>query len=85
MFAKARILHRVKSGELHEKVTWQSHPAAPKAGEPFCTRSQTVSYFNSNGQRIALVHQYRRPDGSIGASGRPDPKSLLLDGVLYEI
>jgi hypothetical protein len=44
--------------------------------------SQTVEYYDGD-NRVALVHQYLRPDGTIGASGRPDPKALLEDGILY--
>jgi len=34
---------------------------------------------------VAVVFQYLRPDGSIGGSGRPDPKFLLRDGVQYVV
>lgn len=37
------------------------------------------------GQKVAGVHQYLRVDGTLGASGRPDPKELLIGGVLYII
>ena len=30
-----------------------------------------------------MVHLYFRPDGSIGGSGKPDPKWLFEDGVIY--
>ena len=56
----------------------------PMAKEPFCTESQTLVYRDNDGRAFARVHCYRRPDNSIGASGRPDPKSILgEDGVLY--
>ena len=32
---------------------------------------------------VALAHQYRHPDGSIGASGKPDPKQVLVGGELW--
>jgi hypothetical protein len=50
---------------------------------PFCTRSQLISYLDDAGQEVARVHQYLQPDGTLGASGRPDPKRLLHDGILY--
>jgi hypothetical protein len=37
------------------------------------------------GEKVAGVHQYLRPDGTIGLSGRPDPKEVYIDGVLYII
>jgi hypothetical protein len=49
------------------------------------TKSQIVAYINSNGQQVALVHQYLKPDGTLGGSCKPDPKELLLGGVLYKI
>jgi hypothetical protein len=42
-----------------------------------------VSYVNEAGHRIFLVHFYLRPDGSIGGSGKLDPKWLFEDGVVY--
>jgi hypothetical protein len=42
-----------------------------------------VAYFNSENQEVARVHQYKLPNGSIGASGLPDPVRLLVDGIIY--
>jgi hypothetical protein len=42
-----------------------------------------VRYLNAIGEMVALVHQYRRPGGSIGGKGRPDPKVLIHNGVEY--
>jgi hypothetical protein len=44
-----------------------------------------VAYIDQNGREVALVHQYVRSDGSLGASGMPDPKRLFENGVLYVI
>lgn len=33
-------------------------------------------------EQVAETHQYTLPDGSIGASGEPDPKKVLLNGTL---
>jgi len=46
------------------------------------TRSQTVPYFLM-GLLIAVCHQYTRPDGSLGASGKPDPKMLEYRGSQF--
>ena len=56
------------------------HPSPPRADEPICTRSQIIAYLDAEGRRVAVVHQFVRQDGSIGASGRPDPKMLLHEG-----
>jgi hypothetical protein len=61
------------------------HPALPKASEPYCTHSQMISYRDPDNNEVARIHQYLRPDGSIGASGKPDPKRLLHDGTLYRL
>lgn len=47
--------------------------------------SVMLSYRDENGNEMARVHQYQRPDGSLAASGRPDPKRLFLNGVLYRL
>ena len=42
-----------------------------------------IAYLDSSGHRVAVVHQYLRKDGTLGGSGRPDPKKLFHDGKLY--
>jgi hypothetical protein len=41
-----------------------------------------VSDVDDVGHRIFLVHFYLRPNGTIGGSGKPDPKWLFEDGVV---
>jgi hypothetical protein len=84
MFNDARYWQRAQSGELQQLIVRDGHPSAPKANEPFCTRSQTIIYREASGQRVAVVHQYLRQDGTLGASGVPDPKKLWQGGVVYE-
>ena len=60
----------------------------PRVGEPPGTESQIVSYMRNTGrglERVCRVHRYLRPDGTIGASGKLDPKSILHDGTLYAL
>jgi hypothetical protein len=45
---------------------------------PYCSHSQIIVYLDADGETVALAHQYLLPDGSIGASGLPDPKLLFL-------
>jgi hypothetical protein len=47
-------------------------------GFPAGTRTQRVYYMKGQ-VRVAIVHQYVLPDGTLGASGLPDPK-WLRDG-----
>ena len=62
------------------------HLTKPTNGMPPCTRSQAIGFKSAQtpAQLVAVVHQYVLADGSLGASGRPDPKLLLHDGVLYQ-
>ena len=41
-----------------------------------------VAYYEKR-RKVAMVHQYLRPDGTLGASGLPDPKRLLVNDLLY--
>jgi hypothetical protein len=62
------------------------HPSAPMANEPFCTESQILAYCDDEAKQVARVHRYLRTDGSMGASGQPDPKEILgEDGILYVV
>jgi hypothetical protein len=47
--------------------------------------SVMLSYQDKDGNEMARVHQYQRPDGSLAASGKPDPKRLVQNGVLYRL
>lgn len=67
---------------MWELVAERNHSSPQRSGEPFCTTSELVYYFEGDG-KVAEVHRYLRPDGTIGGSGRPDPKALLRAGVLY--
>jgi len=80
IFNDARYYERVLANELLASVE-SSRPAPERAGQDPGTLSQMVWYFDGL-ERVALVHQYLRPDGSLGASGRPDPKRLLIGGEI---
>lgn len=82
-FNRADFLAKLDAGELLAKVIANAHPTPPESRQPHCTRSQMVEYWTPNGPMVALVHQYLRTDGSIGASGLPDPKKIMIDGVVY--
>ncbi len=83
MFNAAGFDHRTRSGEVTIAIRRDAHPTTLRCPEPFCTRSQIVDYRDSSGQLLAIAHRYVRRDGTIGASGRPDPKRMLVDGVQY--
>jgi len=83
MFNDGRYWERAQYGDLFQTVEWQGHPSPARSGEPTCTRSQIIAYRDERGRQVARVHQYRRPDGMLGASGRPDPQLLLENGIVY--
>jgi hypothetical protein len=73
----------VQPGRCVVRVITTNHPSAPLAPVPHCTQSQLIGYFDKTRRRIATAHQYLKPDGSLGASGLPDPKSLLIGDELF--
>jgi len=85
LFNECRFWERVQAGELRASLKREGHPAPPASGQPYCTRSQEVFYFDAEDLEVARVHQYLRPDGTLGGSGRPDPKRLLHEGTLYRL
>lgn len=85
MFNSGGYFEMVENGKLIETIVDSRHPSAPKAPVPFCTESQLVTYAKKDGTEIASVHQYLLVDGTLGASGMPDPKRLLHDGQRYHV
>jgi hypothetical protein len=69
-------------GELLEGLWSDRHLRKPRK-EPYCTRSQVLIYWTPERTPVAMVHQYVRPDGSLGASGRPDPKLVVIGDTVY--
>lgn len=89
IFNKCQYYERVVRGELRQRV-WGydnhlSRRQRQKIGEPLCTRSQMMLYYDSDGQPLALVHQYRRRNGTLGGSGKPDPKRIFMSGTVIAI
>ena len=82
-FNRGRYYERLLAGELTSRMH-QTHPSRTKANEPFCTYTQEVFYIDA-GTEVARVHQYLRPDGTLGASGKPDPKMLVESGMMYRL
>jgi hypothetical protein len=77
------LAKKAEDGELLQVVEREA-PARRQANQPAGTMSRMVWYVDTDRVKIALVHEYRHPDGSIGGSGRPDPKRLDINGeILY--
>ena len=84
-FNEGRYDDLAEAGELSIVVLEDRHPSLAAAHQPYCTRSQMMSYRDQDGNEQARAHRYLRPDGTVGASGRPDPKRLVQDGILYRL
>jgi hypothetical protein len=85
MFNEGGYWEKAKAGELTMVTLEHRHPSLTAANEPFCTFSQMVSYRDTANNEVARVHQYLRTDGTIGASGKPDPKRLFVEGTLFRL
>jgi len=84
MFNDGRYWEQVQAGEL-TAVLMEERMAPSSAGQPPGTRSQMISYRDVSDKEIARVHQYLKPDGTVGASGKPDPKRLLINDTLFRL
>jgi hypothetical protein len=83
IFNDGHYYERVLDGKLVSFVQDRNHKAPPS--EPFCTWSEILVYYTQALDRVAIVHQYLRPDNSIGASGRPDPKCIFLQDKTLKV
>ena len=84
-FNNGNYWEKSTKGELTKIVIEERVPKVLPPGEPANTLSQMVSYRDSEDTEIARAHQYLRPNGEIGASGKPDPKRLYEGGILYRL
>jgi hypothetical protein len=82
LFNESGYWELAKRGDLIEKI-YSEAPPQKRSGEPPGTLSQIVAYLDPQGRQVAIVHQYLRKDGSIGGSGRPDPKKVFYQGNVY--
>ena len=85
MFNDGNYWQRAKEGEFTMILLKDRHPSRIEADEPICTMSQLVSYRDRSDSEVARVHQYLRPNKTIGASGKPDPKRMFTGGILYRL
>jgi hypothetical protein len=76
----ARFLEPEKHGYL--AIPEPGAPPGPNAPED-AVLSRTIIYVDRFGNPQAEAHEFRRADGSIAASGMPDPKRVLEGNTLY--
>ncbi len=84
LFNENNLWEKLKFGEL-TAVILESRNAPRDAQQVDGTLSQSISYRDQDGNEIARVHQYLKPDNTLGGSGQPDPKRVFLEGVLYRL
>lgn len=84
-FNACRFWEKAQSGELIPATLRSNHLKRPGRKGPLCTRSELIVYYTSDRQPVAWVHQYLRPDGTLGGSGRPDPKRLRVEGRIMVV
>ena len=85
-FNESQVPRMIANGKLRPHYLRDKQledPENRKHPEPPGTRSQTIRYSDSNGQWVVVVHQYLRPDGTLGASGKPDPKRLRIRNTVF--
>lgn len=83
MFQADSIEARAAAGDL-SIVVLKSHPARSELKMDPGTVSQLIAYVDSAGTHVAVAHRYLKPDGTLAASGRPDPKVLRRGNTLYK-
>lgn len=84
IYNKSQYPDMIARTSLTREYLRDSHLKNPKDYQgPYCTRSQTIRYYDANGQWVLEAHQYLRPDGTLGASGRQDPKRLRIGSTIY--
>ena len=86
LFNNSQYSEKIKRGLLQKMVLKKTLLQNPnQRGEPEGTYSEVIRYKDQEADSFAIVHQYLRPDGSIGASGKPDPKRLKIKGEIYAV
>jgi hypothetical protein len=81
LFETSGLWDKYQRGLLTEQVKRSRH-VADRTHHCFCTFSEVVRLFEGD-QKVAVVHRYRRADGSLAASGKLDPKMLRVGCTIF--
>ena len=65
------------------RIIVRSGPPDPTANQPRGTKSEIWALHTNDGRYIGKVHVYVKPDGTLSASGKPDPKELIIGQKRY--
>ena len=86
LFNNSEYPEFIRSGRLKQTLLKRSHMQNPDLRQgPHCTHSESHLYTSDDGEYLVVVHQYVKPDGMLGASGKPDPKRMKLEGLIYAV
>ena len=84
LFNESQFPRMINAMQLTVEYLRNTHLKEPeKKNEPYCTHGQMIRYIGLDRQWVAEIFQYLRPDGTLGASGHPDPKRLRMHGKVY--
>jgi hypothetical protein len=81
LFVTFGLWDKYQRGLLTEQVKRSRH-VADRTHHCFCTFSEVVRLFEGD-QKVAVVHRYRRADGSLAASGKLDPKMIRIGDTIF--
>ena len=81
LFETSGLWDAYQRGLLTEQVKRSRH-VADRTHHCFCTFSEVVRLFEGD-QKVAVVHRYRRADGSLAASGKLDPKMIRIGCTIF--
>lgn len=85
-FNEGPLLQQIENRELVEIMLRDKLLKSPKSYQgPPGTRTQYIRYTDLNGTIIIEFHRFLRPDGTLGASGKPDPKKLRVGTELWVV
>lgn len=85
-FNSSQLPALLERGDITPQLLRDAHLEQPeRVGEGYCTRGQMLRYLDEQGDLLVEVFQYLRPDGSLGASGRPDPKRMRVGNQIWRV
>ncbi|MBI3459788.1 hypothetical protein HY230_00400 [Candidatus Acetothermia bacterium] len=58
LFNNGNYYNQVMQGAMSSELRRNGHPSPEKSGEPHCTHSQILAYYDEKGNKVAIVHQY---------------------------
>lgn len=76
IFNRRKYLEQVNRGQLLVEI--ESKPAGPKAGQVANASADFVLFKSRRHMLLAMAFLYRNPDGTLGGSGKADPKWIRM-------